>query len=134
MAKGKSKGNTQYGVYKSSGRYAANKKAKLERHLNKFPNDEQAKEALKNISASPKRKVPSTKVWKPQAIEIAQMYSFIGLNGNHALGGKASEKVGDSEHLRYDATHKEHLNKQRNKSPLDDVPLNGKKSKMSKKQ
>lgn len=90
---GKSKGKhesdkQQYAGYKAGMHYAKNKKAKLERHIKKFPNDEQAALALKSVSAEPKRRTPNTYMWKPAQIELARMFAKVGLNGNIALGGK----------------------------------------------
>lgn len=51
------KGKGCYATYKATGRYEKNRKRDLERHLKKYPNDECAKAALKNISyrrATPK--------------------------------------------------------------------------------
>lgn len=49
---------TQRAVYPS--RAVKNRQAKLERHLKKFPNDEQAKAALKEVKGHT-RKSPNTK-------------------------------------------------------------------------
>jgi len=50
------RGKKQYGVYESQGKYAKNKRAKLERHLKKYPNDAQAKRALGSINAYSRKK------------------------------------------------------------------------------
>lgn len=44
------KGKGCYATYKATGRYEKNRKRDLERHIKKFPDDECAKAALKNIS------------------------------------------------------------------------------------
>lgn len=49
-------GKKQYGMYQVEGRYAKNKKAKLERHLKKFPNDAKALAALKCIKEYSRKK------------------------------------------------------------------------------
>jgi len=91
----------QYAAYKTNGSYKKNRVAKLERHLKKYPDDAQAAAALKNVSETPRRTGSHDKLWSKNQIEVAQMFSKVGINGNHALGGKASEKVGDEEHKRY---------------------------------
>jgi len=85
----------QYATYKTQSRYAANKKAKLERHLKKYPNDEKAKQALKDISSTPKRGTPKNSVWSPSKIWLANWYSNLGMNGNIALSSKHEEEFKD---------------------------------------
>ena len=51
------KGKKQFGTYESMGRYAKNKRAKIERHLKLHPGDPQAVKALKSIDAY-SRKAP----------------------------------------------------------------------------
>lgn len=94
----------QYSAYKSQGRYAKNKRAKLERHLKKFPNDEQAQEALKNVSSDPKRKTPNTYMWSSSQRQKAEMLARVGINGNIALNKKFEEKFKD-QIIGYGAIH-----------------------------
>lgn len=83
----------QYSSYKSQGRYLINKRKKLERHVKRFPDDEQAQKALKNISSSSIRKTPNSYVWKSQTMKYAQQLSSLGYNGQAALGGKDEAKL-----------------------------------------
>lgn len=96
--------NEQYAAYKASARYSANKKAKLERHIKRFPNDEKAKEALASVKASPTRKPSNNKVWSGPQIELARLYAKAGLNGNLALGGKFEGQHKDDV-IGYDVPH-----------------------------
>lgn len=50
----------RFGNYKSGGRFYKNKLKKLQRHLKKYPNDEQAKGAMVHIKEY-SRKAPNTK-------------------------------------------------------------------------
>lgn len=83
----------QRASYKNQGRYLANKKKKLERHLKKFPDDLQAQEALKNASETHIRKTPNSYVWKKRQMKYAQQLASLGYNGNAALGGKDEQKL-----------------------------------------
>lgn len=49
-------GKKQYGAYKSEARFSKNKKAKLERHLKKYPDDAQAQAALKKVPEYSRKK------------------------------------------------------------------------------
>lgn len=75
----------QFASYKTGGAYAKNKKAKIERHLRKFPNDEAAKAALKAIRPTPPRKAPENTVWCRNTKELSQMYRMVGESGKMAL-------------------------------------------------
>lgn len=91
MAKSKSKSQSkknQHTAYKAEGRWAKNKKRKIERHLKQFPNDEVAQRALGNIGSTPKRKTPNNKMWLPSQRTLAQIYASMGINGHHALGNE----------------------------------------------
>lgn len=95
----------QYGAYAQKGRWAQNKKRKLERHLKKYPNDEQAKKALGNVGGAPTRKPPQAKLWKSPQIVMAELFASVGINGHHALGSdRISAKINDGENLRYSET------------------------------
>lgn len=85
----------QYTAYKAQSHYAKNKRAKLERHLKKYPDDEQAKQALENVSPNPRRKTPNTYMWSKQQIERAQLLAKVGLNGNVVLNKKHEENLKD---------------------------------------
>ena len=100
----------QYGAYKAQARYSKNKRAKLERHLKKYPEDAQAAEALKNVSPEPRRKTPKTYMWSKTQIKQAEMLARVGLNGNAVLNKKYAELHKD-EIIGYGAPH-----------ALDDVP------------
>lgn len=89
----------QFSSYAANARVKTNRQRRLERHMKKHPNDAQAAET--KIDAKPRRSAPKTRVWSSQARETAQLFARVGLNGNHALGGKASERVGDGEDKRY---------------------------------
>ena len=75
------KNDKQYSMYKGEGRYSRNKKRKLERHLKKFPQDEVAMAALKNV-ASYKRKAPKSEVWNSFNTYYAQTLSEFGYSAN----------------------------------------------------
>ena len=108
----------QYARYKSDNRYAKNKRAKLERHLKKFPDDEQAKAAIAKIDG-PKRKTPNSEMWSSQKREVARLFKKAGINGHHALeNDKISARI-DEEHLRFNAEYKEELmKKEMKKKPV----------------
>ena len=59
-------------LYKSSNRFIANRKARLERTLKKQPNNEQVKLALKD-NVSYKRKAPTTPYWSHTMIKEAKI-------------------------------------------------------------
>lgn len=60
-------------LYKSSTRWATNRKIKLTRLLKQQPNNEQIKDALANIKY--RRKTPSTKtVWSHGNIRLAKLF------------------------------------------------------------
>lgn len=60
-------------AYAAKGRFAINRKAKLERHLKKHPNDEQGVQALRANKTTSSRKKPISK---------------LGWIGNNELGAK----------------------------------------------
>lgn len=60
MAKKVTGKNTQ-AAYASEDRRIKNKRARLERHLKRFPNDAQAKKALANVGESTYRQKPRRK-------------------------------------------------------------------------
>ncbi len=84
MAIKTSKSNELYfSTYKISGKYAKNRRKKLERELKRNPNNEkQIHQALSNRSAY-RRKKPSTKKWSKTAIKecmIKKVFSKINLS------------------------------------------------------
>ena len=88
-----------YATYKSTGKYAKNRKAKLERALKAQPNNEQIKIALKNIVY--RRKTPNTQVWSASEIRVAKLFKeFTGsvdraiFNPNDKVSGPALRAVG----------------------------------------
>jgi hypothetical protein len=74
MASSKSKSKQAYSaLYKSSTRWATNRKIKLTRLLKQQPNNEQIKDALANIKY--RRHTPSTKtVWSHSNIRLAKLF------------------------------------------------------------
>lgn len=74
MAKTASKSKTAYlSQYKSTSRWASNRKRKLERQLKLQPNNaEQIKRAIGNISY--RRKTPTTAMWSHGNIRIATVF------------------------------------------------------------
>lgn len=66
-----------FAKYKSNKVYEANKKRKLERALKRNPNNEQIKQALKDIGF--KRKKPKTPTWSPTQVRLVELIvSFTG--------------------------------------------------------
>lgn len=74
MASSGSKAKQAYAaLYKSSTRWATNRKIKLQRVLKQQPNNEQVKDALGNIKY--RRKTPTTKtVWSHGNIRLAKLF------------------------------------------------------------
>jgi hypothetical protein len=77
MANKTSKGQEgYYARYKSSGQFIKNRRLKLERVLKKQPNNEQVKQALKDIHY--RRKAPKTVQWSKTRIReavVAKLFS-----------------------------------------------------------
>lgn len=72
--------NPSYATYQSKGSYTKNKKAKIERHLKKHPNDEQSAASLKNVGLY-SRKKPNNKLgWINDSIRSKAVY-VPALNG-----------------------------------------------------
>jgi len=82
----------QYAAYKTQGRYLKNKKEKLERHIRKNPEDDQAKAALKNLKGDSIRKTPNSYMWRKSQMWYAEKLASLGMNGHIALGGKEESK------------------------------------------
>ncbi len=63
----------------------------LERHIKKFPNDEQSQAALKKLKAGKytPRKAPKTSVWTGPRIQHAQFLAMFGFNGHAAAYPKS---------------------------------------------
>lgn len=82
MAKTSSKSKTAYlSQYKSTSRWASNRKRKLERQLKLQPgNAEQIKAAIGNISY--RRKTPTNRVWSHSAIRTAQLFKYFSGRGS----------------------------------------------------
>lgn len=76
MAKTVSKSKQAYYTqYKSSSKWASNRKRRLERELKRNPNNaEQIKAAIGNISY--RRGTPKTQVWSHSAIRIAKLFKY----------------------------------------------------------
>lgn len=67
-------------LYQAQGRYAINRKRRLERHLRKHSTDSQAVVALSNNITTPRRKTPKSKLgWLSNNVVGSQIVSrFIG--------------------------------------------------------
>jgi hypothetical protein len=73
-----------YSSYKSSNKWMSNRKRKLEKQLKLQPNNEQIKEALKNIKY--RRKTPTGKsMWSKQNIQTAKLFKQITGRASHEL-------------------------------------------------
>ena len=97
MANKQSKSREAYFArYQQAGKYASNRKAKLERTMRKQPNNTQIPLALKNV-ASYRRKDPKESYWSHQMIEIAKIYkAFVGVFDK----GLFNQKLEDQEAAR----------------------------------
>lgn len=62
----------RYNLYKTSNRWKTNRQKKIQRHLDKFPNDNCALKALDNIVY--RRKVPKTREWSKSTIALAMIF------------------------------------------------------------
>lgn len=78
----------QHAAYKTQARYSKNKKAKIERHLKKHPNDAQSAESLKNVRQQPPRKAPEVSKWDHYTRTGAQLWKKAGENGNRVFSPK----------------------------------------------
>lgn len=85
----------RYEMYKSQNRAAKNRELKLKRHLKKFPDDEQAQEALK-VQRGVRRDKPKSKVWSAPLKRYAQQLAFVGMNGHIAIEKKPKDDGRDS--------------------------------------
>lgn len=85
MAKSGSKSQEgYYSSYKSSNKWQSNRKRKLEKQLKLQPNNEQIKDALKNIKY--RRKVPVGKsLWSKQNIITAKLFKLFTGYASHDL-------------------------------------------------
>lgn len=89
----------QSSVYKTSRRWEANRKRKLERALKAQPNNEQIKTALKQIVY--RRRVPTNRMWSASNIALAKLFKeFNGrfdpaiLSSNQDVSRSAIQKFG----------------------------------------
>lgn len=80
----------KYKEYEVGGTFKKNRQAKLERHLKKFPDDEQAKAALKRNLEYRRKKPKNCKTWSKPAKEYARLLASVGQNGNLAVQKKPS--------------------------------------------
>jgi len=62
----------RYNLYKTSNRWKTNRQKKIQRHLDKFPNDNCALKALDNIVY--RRGKPVTRQWSKSAIALAMLF------------------------------------------------------------
>lgn len=75
MAKARSKtAEAYFSNYKSSKKWESNRKRKLERTLKAQPNNEQVKNALKDISY--RRKTPNNREWSASWIKVAKIFKM----------------------------------------------------------
>lgn len=86
----KSKGSTDgvkraYKRYENEGRYAKNKKAKLDRHIKAFPNDDVAKAARKNVRLYV-RKAPKTVLWSKSDVKDQMLFGVAAILKDHKKG------------------------------------------------
>jgi hypothetical protein len=90
MANKTSKGQEgYYARYKSSGIYTKNRKRRLERALKRNPENEQIKDALKDIGY--RRKKPNTQMWSSSARRQAQLLREMRAVGNVASNTKQAK-------------------------------------------
>lgn len=122
---GSKKGSTEgqkraYKRYEVEGRYAKNKKAKLDRHLKKFPKDEVAKAARANVRLYA-RAAPKSPEWS--ATEIQDQMLFASAYTGKQERAKGAPRGGDVRKIREDAvvSINKHLN-QSTKEQRDGVP------------
>lgn len=66
--------DNRFAQYKSNRTWEKNRKAKLERTLKAQPNNEQVKNALKQIVY--RRKTPNTRVWSASWIKVAKLFKL----------------------------------------------------------
>jgi len=79
----------QYATYKSSRKWEANRRRKLERTLKAQPNNEQVKQALKNIKY--RRRIPVTKMWSHSWKAAAHLIKSIEGRFNPAIMSSNSD-------------------------------------------
>jgi len=84
MAKKRTGKKTQK-AYEVEGRYAKNKKAKLERHMKNHPNDLQAKGAVNNVKQYSRKAPHNNMTWTPFTKWYAETLRKVGYNGNVGL-------------------------------------------------
>lgn len=100
MANKTSKGQEgYYASYKAGNKHAKNRKIKLERQLKLQPENEQVKNALKDIHY--RRKTPATPMWSHSQIRTAKLFKeFCGnfdyniFNSNQKVAVEALIKLG----------------------------------------
>lgn len=85
MAKSGSKSQDgYYSSYKATSKWLSNRKRRLEKLLKTQPNNEQIKEALKNLKY--RRKIPVGKsIWSKRNIEIAKLFKLFNGFASHDL-------------------------------------------------
>lgn len=87
-----------YARYKSGNVHAKNRRAKLERQLKLQPNNEQVKQALKDINY--RRKTPGANAWSHSEIALAKLLRSFGsvfnremFNSNPKVAGEALRQM-----------------------------------------
>jgi hypothetical protein len=85
--KGSSKNQqNHYKVYQSDQRAIKNRTRRLAKHIKKFPDDEQAKNALKKgLKYRRRAPIAAKKVWNADKIFMAQYFRKVGSHGHRAL-------------------------------------------------
>lgn len=85
--------NPQYAVYQSKGNYAANKKAKIERHLKKHPEDKQSVQALSNVKLYSRKKPVNKLGWIKESLRASTVYiPFVNGKGS-VIGVRSPEQL-----------------------------------------
>ena len=79
-----------YSTYQVGCKAQLNRTNRLKRHCKNFPEDRQAKKALKNGLALYRRYASKNGVWTATNRYYAQLFVKAGLNGNDALPQKES--------------------------------------------
>jgi len=90
-----------YASYKSSGKHAKNKKARIARAIKRDPNNEALKNHLLDINYT--RKTPGSDTWSHSGIALAKVFKeFCGrfdkaiLNSNAKQASEALQKLGSN--------------------------------------
>ena len=104
MAKSGSKSKDgYYSSYKATSKWMSNRKRRLEKLLKTQPNNEQIKEALKNLKY--RRKVPgANSIWSKQNIQTAKLFKLFTGFASHDLFSSNPQTQGSALMARKDLT------------------------------